>query len=123
MYPDFVKQISSDAEGTRMLEICGKQFLSYSYDWYIDDAIALAAKWRSVEVTYKRIVHLRYWIRENYQHDHNISYKGIRSVKGCYRWIEKVIHAEFKNADEIFKEVYVKELQQNKSIFSNADCR
>jgi len=62
-------------------------------------------------------MYLRTWIRENYQHDHNISYTGIRSLKGCYGWGERVIRAEFQYSDARFTESFMQYLQQNRDIF------
>lgn len=101
------------------MTICGKLFTVHFYDWYIDDAIMLAERWPVSEVTYERVLHLRNWIRENYQHDHNVPYKNIKSVRGCCRWVERVIHAEFRYADEVFKGIYKQGLEENKSIFSD----
>ncbi len=118
MYPDFVKQIGSDAAGTRILEICGKQFSAYSYDWYIDDAIDLAAKWKLGEVSYDRIVHLRYWVREIYQHGNDIAYRRLRSVFGCFRFVERVMYAEFSNCEDEMRELYSQYRVDNRAIFN-----
>ncbi|RBL90452.1 hypothetical protein [Chitinophaga flava] len=120
MYPSFINFIGTEAAGGRKLKICGQDFTAYSYDWYIDDAITLASRWPSHQVTYRRILHLRTWIRENYQHGHDIPYKYLRSLQGCRCWVESVIHAEYKGADEMFQESYKEQLAGNKTIFSKS---
>ena len=117
MYPSFVKIKSVSPTGNKLLEICGQNFTVYTYDWYIDDAIKLANHWKPEQITYWRIMYLRTWIRENFQHDHNIPYKHLRSMKSCKNWIECVIHADFKYADPVFMETYQQQLNQNAEIF------
>lgn len=118
MNPSFYHIISTDSTGTRHMKICDQEFAVYSYDWYIDDAITLAGRWKPDQITYSRILHLRNWIRENYQHDHNIPYKQLRSLQGCLHWVESVIHAEYRYADEAFKADYQQRLSENRQIFS-----
>ena len=51
-----------------IIEVRGQQYKRNYYDWYIDQALMLAPDhW-----TYEQVVRLRYAIRENYQHAHNI---------------------------------------------------
>lgn len=117
MYPSFIDIISTEVAGIRHMKICGQDYTAYSYDWYIDDAIELAARWKPNQITYQRILHMRNWIRENYQHDHNISYQRIRTLAGCQKWVEVVIHAEYRYADSVFKNSYSEQLNFNKSVF------
>lgn len=100
------------------MKICDQDFVAHSYDWYIDDAITLAGRWKLEQITYSRILHLRNWIRENYQHDHNIPYQHLRSMQGCKHWVESLIHAEYWHVDEEFKADYHLRLSENKEIFS-----
>ncbi|MEC5145805.1 hypothetical protein [Chitinophaga sp. 212800010-3] len=100
------------------MKICGQDYTAHSYDWYIDDAISLAARWKPGQITYQRILHLRNWIRENYQHDHNVSYQRLHSLQGCRKWVEVVIHAEYRHAPDEFKTDYQQRLSENKVIFS-----
>ncbi len=117
MYPTFVKIKGINPNGDKMIEICGQDFTIHTYDWYIEDAIRLAKRWKLEQITYSRIMHLRTWIRENFQHDHNIPYEHLRSMRSCRNWIECVIHADFKYADIAFQETYKEQLQRNKIIF------
>ncbi|PSL42228.1 hypothetical protein CLV51_1174 [Chitinophaga niastensis] len=117
MYPLFVSLTGSDANGTRLLTVCGQEYKAHDYDWYIEDAINLAKHWKPHQVTYLRIVHLRNWIRENYQHGHEIPFKHLRSLLGCKHWIESVIHAEYKYAAIEFKDSYNSALKSNEEIF------
>jgi len=118
MYPSFITLVSSHTDGTQLLNICGQEFKVFDYDWYIEDAIKLGAYRKTHQVTYQRIVHLRTWIRENYQHGHDIPYKHIRNLQGCRHWVESVIHAEYDGANEVFKESYKQRLAENKAFFS-----
>jgi hypothetical protein len=77
------------------LEICGTEYIAHQDDWYIYDALQLAESW-SEHATYERIIFLRTWIRENYQHGHDIPLGRIRSLSGCLKWLEKVIKAEYR---------------------------
>ncbi|SKD09417.1 hypothetical protein SAMN05660461_5305 [Chitinophaga ginsengisegetis] len=117
MYPSFITLVNSDTSGTRLLKICGHEFKAFDYDWYIEDAIMLAKCWKPHQITYRRILHLRTWIRENYQHGHEIPYKHLRSLHGCKHWVESVIHKEYKYADETFKSNYEEMLTNNTLIF------
>ncbi|PSL44971.1 hypothetical protein CLV51_105346 [Chitinophaga niastensis] len=121
MYPSFITFISSDSDGTKLLRICDQEFKVFDYDWYIEDAINLAKYWKAHQVTYQRIVCLRTWIRENYQHGHDIPYKHMRSLQACRHWVESVIHAEYECADEMFQESYKRKLVENKAIFSKRE--
>ena len=121
MYPTFITLVNTDAAGTRLLKICDHEFKAFDYDWYIDDAIMLVKHWKPHQITYQRILHLRTWIRENYQHGHEIPYKHIRSMQGCRHWLESVIHAEYNGADEVFIDSYKQRLAENKTIFSKVD--
>lgn len=90
----FVTSKPSKSDNPRIratLVICGEEYEWWDYDEYIWDAIHLAEKWQENEITYKRIVWLRSWLRENIQHNHNIPFSNIRSMKGCKAWIDKVI--------------------------------
>lgn len=123
MYPSFINIVSTEVAGTKHMKICGQDYTEYSYDWYIDDAISLAARWKPKQITYSRILHLRNWIRENYQHGHDIPYKHLRSLQSCRHWVESVIHAEYNGVDEMFKDCYKQKLAENKTVFLKVDTR
>lgn len=103
-----------------VLNILGKEFKALSYDWYIYDAIALVEKWDPEQITYDRIMHLRTWIRENYQHGHNFNYSHVRSMGGAKKFIDEVIRSEYRAYDEedMWKEQREFSLKHNKEIFS-----
>ena len=117
-YPSFVTEAAGDKRGARILVICGQEYKAHQYDSYIDDAIELASYSQEHQVTYGRIVHLRTWIRENQQHGYDIPYKHLKNMKACKYFIEMVIHAEFLEVGDTFKESYQYCLRENNRIFS-----
>lgn len=117
-YPSFVTVTASDKRGARILTICGKEYKSYAYDSYIDDAIELASHWKEHQITFDRIIHLRTWIRENQQHGYDIPYKHLRNMRACRYFVEMVIHSEFSSLGDTFKESYQYCLKENIQIFS-----
>jgi len=78
--------------------ICGnpEPYKRWDYDQYIDDAIDLASKWHPSEITYERILHLRSWLRENEQHNHQIHFNNVRTLEGCRKLIYRIIDAEYR---------------------------
>lgn len=99
-------------------EICGETYLRWDYDQYIDDAIELASKWKPEERTYKRITHLRNWLRENTQHCHNLHFNNIRTMSGCKKFIDRLIDNEYYHYDAADKDQVIMELKkQNEIIF------
>lgn len=107
--------IDGQLEGS-LLEICGQDYECWFYDRYIYEAIALAKKWKPEHVTYGRIVHLRYWLREDVQHCHNLGFKGIRTIEGVKRRIDELIQREYGN-DEYWKEQKACSLAYNAATF------
>jgi hypothetical protein len=100
----------------RMLVICGKEYEAWNYDTYIYDALEIAGYWDEKDRTYERITHLRYWLRENIQHGHDIP--GMpRSLKGAKLLIDKLIRAEYPD-DEYWKEERKFQLEQNAKLMS-----
>lgn len=118
MYSSFVTFINRDSDGSRLLKICDHDFKAHSYDWYIDDTIKLTEYWKPLQITYQSILHLRTWIRENYQHGHEILYKRIRSMQGCGRWEERIIRAEYASTREEYIESRDSSLKINRNVFS-----
>ncbi|MBS0027672.1 hypothetical protein ACTJJ0_03320 [Chitinophaga sp. 22321] len=118
MYPTFITLVSTNAAGSRLLKICDHEFKAFDYDWYIDDAIMLAKRRMPHQISHQHILHLRTWIRENYQHGHEIPYKHIRSMQGCRRLVESIIHAEYANTGEEYIQSRDSALKTNSHIFS-----
>lgn len=118
MYPSFVTFVRSEPDGTKVLRICDQEFKVFTYDWYIEDAINLVKHWKPHQIIYRRIIHLRTWIRENYQHGHEIPYKHIRSLQGCRHWVECIIYAEYANMGEEYTQRRDSALEVNRNIFS-----
>lgn len=118
MYPSFVIEIKKTQQGTRTLMICGKEYCAHGYDWYIDHAIDLVKHWKPHQITYARIVHLRHWIRENFQHAHNIPYKHITNMRDCRCLVSCIIHAEYENAGEDLMDDRISWLKENSILFS-----
>ena len=122
MYPSFVDFKGAGSNGTsRVLFFCGKEYKAHHTDWYIDDALELASHWKEEQRTFERIQHLRDWIRENFQHGHNIPYEHLRTLDQCAAFIDTVIHAEYEHADmswEGMKEQYEADLNQNRKMFT-----
>lgn len=77
-----------------LLVICGTEYKAWAYDSYILDAIEIAAYWNDNDRTYDRIVHLRYWLRENIQHGHDLPI-NVRSLSGAHKLVDQIIQAEF----------------------------
>src|SRR5436190_20554082 len=103
---DFATETGEYFEHGRILTICGEQYKAWYYDTYIYDAIKLAARWPAAQVNYRRITHLRCWLRENIQHSHNLAFDRIRTMMGCKKFIDKLIRSEYApviNEDD-FKE-------------------
>ena len=119
MYPSFVtEKANSILPGIRILNICGKEYTAYSSDPFIDEAINLASHWPSEQVTYRRIIHLRCWLRENHQFGYNIPYKHIYDMQGCRYFIESVMQAHYGQLGEHYKEAIDSCIQENVEIFS-----
>src|SRR5689334_8303246 len=78
-----------------LLVICGQEYKAWSYDSYIHDALHIAGYWDENDITYNRIVHLRYWLRENVQHGHDIPI-NVRSLSGAKTLCDKIIRAEYE---------------------------
>ena len=94
--------INPKAYGTR-LEIFGEEYKAYSHDWYIFHALEVAqriARREPEKVTKELIYTLQEWIRENYQHNHNLPYERIRSYNGYKNFVNRVIEAEYRYYDE-----------------------
>lgn len=121
MYPSFVIETAKNQQGTRTLIICGKEYSAHDYDWYIDDAVDLAKHWKPHQITFTRIVHLRHWIRENFQHGHNIPYKHITNMRDCRCLLSCIIHAEYDNAGEDFSEDLISWIKENQRVFSKRE--
>lgn len=68
------------------LMICGVSYKAMRYDTYIYDALNIAGYWNPDERTYKRILHLRNWLRENIQHGHDLPI-NVRSLHGAKKLI------------------------------------
>jgi hypothetical protein len=104
----------------RKILILGQEYSQSWYDWYIMDAIKLASLWKSHQITFDRIMHLRYWVRENVQHSHNYSYLRCKTVKSCKEWLAKVINSEYKfsDDDDEYVEMEKRDLKENIEIFS-----
>lgn len=101
-------------------EICGTTYERWDYDDYIEDAIELANKWKTEEITYARIVYLRSWLRENEQHGHNLKFFTIRTMKGCKNFIDKLIETEYQYTedDQERKDQIKTAKTQNEKMFS-----
>lgn len=106
-----------DLEATpngRMLMICGQKYEAWSYDTYIYDALNISGYWNPEERTYKRIMHLRNWLRENVQHGHDLPI-NVRSLHGAKKLIDKIIGWEYPD-DDYWQEQRKFQLEQNAKI-------
>lgn len=91
-------------------EICGERYERHEKDHYIDDAIVIAGYWPAAHVSYQRITWLRAWLRENSEHHHQQSTKGIVTLNQCENLINKLIDLECEsltgfNLDKANKEL------------------
>lgn len=107
-------------DGQKMLLILGKEYKAHNTDWYIFDALEMMNRCKKERhlVTYEMIMWLRTWIRENYQHGHNIDYSRIRTLSGAAKWLQKVIRAEYLNAPGDFKEDEKLHLERTRELFN-----
>lgn len=95
--------------------ICDQEYKYHHSDSWIKIAIEFAECWAPSEVNYERIVWLRYWLRENDQHGHDLGTSHLTSLKACKEWIDAVIRKEFTwNIESPF---FKDHLEENKRIF------
>lgn len=111
----FAFVIERTKEGNN-ISICGKEYAAWDYDVYIYDAIQLGAKWLPHQITYERIVYLRYWLRENVQHGHDRCFDHLKSMHSVKQWLAGLIAAEYRD-EEYWKEQKEYALKQNEEIF------
>jgi hypothetical protein len=102
----------------RLLVICGTEYQAWSYDTYIYEACEIAKHWPAEHRTYERIVHLRYWIRENIQHGHDYSTSNIRSMAAAKKFIDRVIESEYR--DPMWETERKFQLQENRKYFTTS---
>lgn len=105
------------------LSLCGQEYVAWEYDTYIYDAIELAKKWNPGEVNYKRLIHLRDWLRENVQHGHNIPTQGVNTLALAKNFIDQVIKAEYLYAEGESKNFEQRELKTNRKLFSDSHLK
>ena len=113
---DFAFEVGQTQNGRKLL-ICGQEYEAWNYDTYIYDAISIARKWEPEQITYDRIVHLRYWLRENIQHGHDLNYHGLRSMAGAKSFVDKVIALEYRGSE--WDDQRRVALKNNQEIFAN----
>ncbi len=101
--------------GARLL-ICGEEYKAWLYDTYIFDAIEIAKNWRPNQRTYDRIVHLRYWLRENIQHGHGLEIEDLRSMRDVKNFIDRLIDREYEHAEDC-DEIKEHDIKTNAAMF------
>lgn len=113
-FAEILKPIQSDHLKGDLLMICGHEYQAWDYDTYIYDAIELASRWHKEEVTYDRIIHLRYWLRENIQHGHDLDITELTARSEVKEFIDQLIAEEYPG-DE-FKEDREFALKNNQEV-------
>jgi hypothetical protein len=103
--------------GTRILDICGTEYIAAPGNTYIDDAINLAARWSPDQITYKRIIHLYVWIKDNDECGYKIPFRHIQDIQGCKEFVESCIRAEFGNSGERCRDSFNWCMEENETIF------
>lgn len=63
------------------------------------------------------MLHLRYWLRENYEHGHRIPFLHIKDMLGCKYFIACVMQAAYAIIREYYQEAFHASLNENKKIF------
>lgn len=96
-----------------LLIICDREFIAWNYDTYIYEAISIAKTWKPEEVTFKRILHMRTWIRENIQHGHNLPTFHLKTMEDAKQFIDELIKLEYQ-----FDDLQGSILLNNSQIFS-----
>jgi hypothetical protein len=119
-----IAPLQTDRFKGQLLNICGQEYQAWSYDPYIHTALEIAEKWNPEDVTHDRIVYLQYWIRENYQHGHNLELNDIRSLQDAKSKIDEIIELEYleylDSDDQEQLESKMRDLKQNERILSHA---
>lgn len=96
-----------------VLIICNREFIAWPHDKYIYKAIDIASRWKPEEVTFKRILHLRSWIRENIHHLHDLPTDHIQTMEDAKQFIDQLIKLEYQ-----FNDLQGSALLNNSQIFS-----
>jgi hypothetical protein len=111
---------SGHLKGKKLL-ICDQEYAAWDYDTYIYDAIELVERWKADQVTFERIVHVRYWLRENIQHGHNLEYGHLQTLASVKTFIDQLIHQEYRDPDDKeLKEIRDNDLKQNKRLLGGS---
>lgn len=93
-----IKDLHSETTGIvegKLLHIYGTEYVAWNYDTYIFDACDIAEGWPADEVTYDRIIHLRFWLRENTGHGHDLKIDGLTTAKKAQDFIHSLIDLEY----------------------------
>lgn len=119
-----IEPITSDVSGHTMtgtkLKICDHEYNAWGYDTYIYDAIELVSRWKQDQVTYERVIHVRYWLRENIQHGHNIEFSHLKTLNAVKQFIDQVIREEYpKEGDADLKDSLNHDLDTNKKVLGS----
>jgi hypothetical protein len=116
-YPPFVTSLGFICpHGTRKLIICQREYIAMADNHFIEDAIDIAAYWPAEEISFKRIVHLQYWLTINELNDLKLPYKHLRDLKSCKEFVERVINS-FQDIKLNNPEIYEYNIKHNIEIF------
>lgn len=113
MYVLIKEEILTD--GSRVLNICGQEYVARADDHFIDKAIELAGYWEPYQVSYERVVHLADWIRRN--EAHHVPMVDMQDMLACKEFVDHVISAEFYNLGGSDQQLFLTSMRENERIF------
>lgn len=98
------------------ITICGKEYNSQGDKFiYLTLEIAFRCKKELSFFTYEKIMILRCWVRENYQHDLQVNYNGIRTVNGLRKFLRKCVEQEYRVLNDPIEDEWKADLLKSKA--------